>query len=550
MAGTSSSSPGLASMISHPVQEKLAKNNHATWKAQVLATIRGARLEGYLTGKAVKPPVQIDGKDGDKIIKVDNPLYEDWLAADQQVLSYLLASVSKEVLAQVAAKQSAAEVWTAIEVMFASKTRARAVNTRLALATAQKGNMTVTEYVGKMRALGDEMAAAGRPLEDDELVEYILTGLDEEYDPVVSSVIGRSDAISVSELYSQMLAFETRLSLRNSGGHSSGSSANVANQRGRGGFGRSGRGGRGGRFNNAPANRGGRGPNPNNPHQGGNGAHNSNNSSDDRPRCQVCRKFGHTADRCWHRYDENLFQIKEMLVLLPQDPMVSTQTGTLIPAPPTTSLEGAQATEDLVSPTEAALPTESSPGSPPRTAAGSPIQDLGASAPPPHDGDTCPAAVAPVPAEGGTDAAAANPAPSIITPGSSASPPLSVEPAPVFTEAVQQETQPRPRTRLQAGVRKPKVYRDGTIRYGLFTATGEPQSLEEALGNKNWKSAMDDEYNALMQNKTWHLVPPQKESNSSPSPMVSEPSQQSKLEPVRCRPSPMALIRPRPGPSS
>lgn len=292
-------------MISHPVQEKLAKNNHATWKAQVLATIRGARLEGYLTGKAVKPPVQIDGKDGDKIIKVDNPLYEDWLAADQQVLSYLLASVSKEVLAQVAAKQSAAEVWTAIEVMFASKTRARAVNTRLALATAQKGNMTVTEYVGKMRALGDEMAAAGRPLEDDELVEYILTGLDEEYDPVVSSVIGRSDAISVSELYSQMLAFETRLSLRNSGGHSSGSSANVANRRGRGGFGRSGRGGRGGRFNNAPANRGGRGPNPNNPHQGGNGAHNSNNSSDDRPRCQVCRKFGHTADRCWHRYDGN-----------------------------------------------------------------------------------------------------------------------------------------------------------------------------------------------------------------------------------------------------
>jgi len=30
----------------------------------------------------------------------------------------------------------------------------------------------------------------------------------------------------------------------------------------------------------------------------------------------------------------------------------------------------------------------------------------------------------------------------------------------------------RPRTRLQQGIRKPKLYTDGTIRYGLFTSTG------------------------------------------------------------------------------
>jgi hypothetical protein len=27
------------------------------------------------------------------------------------------------------------------------------------------------------------------------------------------------------------------------------------------------------------------------------------------------------------------------------------------------------------------------------------------------------------------------------------------------------------------------------------------------LSNSNWKHAMDDEYRALMENKTWHLVP-------------------------------------------
>jgi histone deacetylase 1/2 len=71
----------------------------------------------------------------------------------------------------------------------------------------------------------------------------------------------------------------------------------------------------------------------------------------------------------------------------------------------------------------------------------------------------------------------------------------------------------RPRTRLQAGIRQPKVYTDGTVRYGFYTSTGEPHSLDEALGDQNWRIAMDVEYGALMKNKTWHLVPPKKGSN-------------------------------------
>jgi hypothetical protein len=67
------------------------------------------------------------------------------LATDQQVLSYILASISKEILTQVAAKPTAAEAWATIEMMFASKTRADTVNTGLALATTCKGAMTVTE---------------------------------------------------------------------------------------------------------------------------------------------------------------------------------------------------------------------------------------------------------------------------------------------------------------------------------------------------------------------------------------------------------------------
>lgn len=57
---------------------------------------------------------------------------------------------------------------------------------------------------------------------------------------------------------------------------------------------------------------------------------------------------------------------------------------------------------------------------------------------------------------------------------------------------------------------KKKIYTDDTIKYGCFTSSGEPQHLDEALGSKHWKEAMDAEYTALMKNKTWHLVRPQK----------------------------------------
>jgi hypothetical protein len=49
----------------------------------------------------------------------------------------------------------------------------------------------------------------------------------------------------------------------------------------------------------------------------------------------------------------------------------------------------------------------------------------------------------------------------------------------------------------------------GTVRYNLLAVNGdsEPSSLADALGDKNWKHAMDLEFSALEKNKTWHLVP-------------------------------------------
>ena len=40
----------------------------------------------------------------------------------------------------------------------------------------------------------------------------------------------------------------------------------------------------------------------------------------------------------------------------------------------------------------------------------------------------------------------------------------------------------------------------------MLCIAGEPTKVEDALEDPNWKIAMDEEYSALMRNKTWHLV--------------------------------------------
>jgi hypothetical protein len=70
--------------------------------------------------------------------------------------------------------------------------------------------------------------------------------------------------------------------------------------------------------------------------------------------------------------------------------------------------------------------------------------------------------------------------------------------APVLEQIPQQ----RPKTRQQSGIRKEKVYTDGTVKYGCFPSTGESDNLVEALDDKNWKGVMDAEYGVLIKNKT------------------------------------------------
>jgi hypothetical protein len=118
------SSPAPTVIPLMPVSEKLARGNHTVWKAQVVAALRGAQLYDFLEGTSIKSVEQIKAKVGSAEEDVPNPAFVVWKAQEQQVLSYLLSSVSRDILVQIAALSTAAAVWKHLETLFASQSRA------------------------------------------------------------------------------------------------------------------------------------------------------------------------------------------------------------------------------------------------------------------------------------------------------------------------------------------------------------------------------------------------------------------------------------------
>lgn len=225
-----SSSTGVALNLGAPPSEKLARGNFTIWKAQVLPALQGAQVTGLLDNTDAAPSKMVEITKADKTSAMEsNPLDRPWIAKDQQVLAYLLNSMTPEILGQVIGKDSTFELWTTVTTLFASQSQSRITNLRIAITTTKKGSMSRSTFMAKMKNLADELAVVGRPVSDPEMVDYILAGLDRDYDPVVAAVGAVKNLIMADDLFAQISAFDQRMEML--GDSSSGSfhtSANAA----------------------------------------------------------------------------------------------------------------------------------------------------------------------------------------------------------------------------------------------------------------------------------------------------------------------------------
>jgi hypothetical protein len=95
--------------------------------------------------------------------------------------------------------------------------------------------MTASEYMHKVRALADSMASAGSPLRDDEIIDYMLTGLCSTFNPIAASLNMATRPVTAIEFYSMVLNYEGLQLSQQGDSEEWSSSANAVSRGGQGG---------------------------------------------------------------------------------------------------------------------------------------------------------------------------------------------------------------------------------------------------------------------------------------------------------------------------
>lgn len=84
----------------HLVTVKLTHENYLLWKAQMILYLRGQHLYGYIDGSTRPPSQFLDGSSN------TNLAYDHWVQQGQLILSALISSLSKPLIAQVIGRTS------------------------------------------------------------------------------------------------------------------------------------------------------------------------------------------------------------------------------------------------------------------------------------------------------------------------------------------------------------------------------------------------------------------------------------------------------------
>ncbi|XP_071685423.1 uncharacterized protein [Lolium perenne] len=203
----------LATSLGPSPSLKLKRDNMLFWKALVFPRLGCALAFGLLDGSDAAPDKTLEATDSDgKKITIPNPDYATWAARDQFVQGWINDSLSPDILAHVLDKTSTADTWETISKMFASASKAKVSHLRTALNTTKKKEMTAEQYLSKMTGFRSELAAAGKTIDDEEMIGYVTAGLGGAYNSLVDRV-DHTPGITLDDVMNQISAFDMRQSL-------------------------------------------------------------------------------------------------------------------------------------------------------------------------------------------------------------------------------------------------------------------------------------------------------------------------------------------------
>ncbi|KAK8957728.1 hypothetical protein KSP39_PZI001284 [Platanthera zijinensis] len=186
--------------IRQDVSIRLKSTNYLPWKTQVLPVLRSLGLVGFIDGSATRP-------DPDDL----SPNAVQWHRLDQMVLAWLTNSLSEAAVTQIGTCATSAEVWHSLEVLYGTLTRSQILQLKTELQSMTKGALSMADYVQRVKSISQNLANAGKPIDEDDLVMWLLRGLGSEFDPIVAAINLSRDSPTVDEVTALLFDFELRL---------------------------------------------------------------------------------------------------------------------------------------------------------------------------------------------------------------------------------------------------------------------------------------------------------------------------------------------------
>jgi len=188
---------------------KLASNNYLLWKAQVILVLLGYGLLGYVKDEVLCPESTIIGEN---VELQTNPVVAMWLRTDQLILRWINSSLSDGPLSQVINSESSHDAWQVLETLYGTHIRDRIQQIKGKLQSLTKGTSSLEDYLHKAKALAlSSLCGAGKPMDDDEFIIFILRGLGSEFDPIVAALNARDTFPSLEVVIGKLCDFEIRI---------------------------------------------------------------------------------------------------------------------------------------------------------------------------------------------------------------------------------------------------------------------------------------------------------------------------------------------------
>jgi hypothetical protein len=242
-----------------------------------------------------KPVLEKTNVDG-----TTNAAYTIWYKKDQALLGLFLFSIRPNLVALFYGQNTSKQVWNALKIKFFNQSRSHITHMRRQLQTIIQGSKNCSTYLEDAKSITDQLAATGKIIDDQDLISFILRGLNQEYNSFITSFnfVSKDNEFTFEDFSVELLSHESLLETQRSIMVSNTTFAFAANKKSS--F----------TAKKKPYIPSNRSEGPQQQHSYPNAlleqpvvARYNSNQTTIRPVCQICDRTGHIVIDCYHRFD-------------------------------------------------------------------------------------------------------------------------------------------------------------------------------------------------------------------------------------------------------